>query len=129
MLAAVSGRGARFRLLCSVFVNIFIINLRILSVGCNVNGCYIGCLMYADDLILLSATVNGLQAMPNCCFLTSTELHLQFNCAKFTCMAIGPGAAHSIPDMQLGSSFISWSSSFKKTWVSLSLVEKNCLLI
>ena len=38
---------------------------------------------------------------------------MQFNCSKSTCTAIGPGAAHSISDMQLGSSFISWSSSFK----------------
>ena len=44
--------------------------------------------MYADDPILLSATVNGLQA----------ELGLQFNRAKSTCTAIGPGAAHSISD-------------------------------
>ena len=97
----------------TVFVNIFIINLRVLTVGCKVNGCYISCLMYADDLILLSATVHGLQAMLNCCFSTSTELCLQFNCAKSTCTAIGPGAAQSISDMQLGSSFISWSSSFR----------------
>ena len=60
--------------LLKVFVNIFIINLRILSVDCNANGCYIDCLMFADDLILLSATVNGLQAMLKCCFSTSTEL-------------------------------------------------------
>ena len=61
----------------------------------------------------MSATVNGLLAMLNCCFSTSTELRLQFNCSKSTCTAIGPDAAHSISDMQLGSSFISWSSSFR----------------
>ena len=55
----------------TVFVNIFIINLHVLSVGCNVNDCYIGCLMYEDNLILLSATVNDLQVMLNCCFSTS----------------------------------------------------------
>ena len=81
----------------TVFVNIFIINTHV----------------DADDLILLSATVNGLQAILNCCFSTSTELRLQFNCAKSTCTAIGPSAAHSISDMQLGSSFISWSSYFR----------------
>ena len=67
----------------TVCLNIVIINLRFLSVGCNVNGCYICCLMCAHDLILLSATVNELQDM-NCCFSTSTELRLQFNCAKST---------------------------------------------
>ena len=57
--------------------------------------------------------MNGLQAMLNCCLSTSTELRFQVNCAKSTCTAIGPGAAQSISDMQLGSSFISCSSSFK----------------
>ena len=28
-----------------VFVIVFIISQRVLNVGCNVNGCYIGCLM------------------------------------------------------------------------------------
>ena len=95
MLAAVSGRGARSfsPAMFTVFVNIFIINLRVLGVDCNVNDCYIGCLMYADDIILLSAIVNGLQSMLNCCFSTSTELRLQFNCAKSTCMAIRPGCS------------------------------------
>ena len=100
--------------------------------------------MYAGDLILLSATVNGLQTMLNCCFSTSTELPLQFNCAKSTCTARGLGAAHSISDMQLGSSCISWSSSFKylgitfvggKKWsVDIDVIKRkfyafcNCIL-
>ena len=79
-----------------VFAISFITNLRVLSVGCNVNGCHIGCLMHADDLILLTATVNVLQARLNCCYSTSTELRLPFSCAKLTCTAIGSGAACSI---------------------------------
>ena len=116
----------------TVFVDIFIINMRVLSVGCNVNDCYIGCLMYADDLILLAATVNGLQEMLNCCYSTSTELRLQFDCAKSICTTIGPGAAHSISDMQLGSSFISWSSSFSpyfKNNLSLHNFQENYHMI
>ena len=78
-------------------------------------------LMYADDLILLSATVNGLQTMLNCCFSTSVEILLQFNCAKSTCTAIGPGVAHTISDMQLGSRFI-FCHDLLNTSVSLSMV-------
>ena len=53
MLPAVSGR-VFFLAMFTVFSHNFIINLRVLSVGCSVNGNDIGCLMYADDLILLS---------------------------------------------------------------------------
>ena len=84
-----------------------------LGVGCNIDGCYIGCLMYSDNPSSLSDAVNGLQEMLICCFSTSTELLLQFNCAKFPCTAIDHDAALSISDMQLGSSFISRPSTFK----------------
>ena len=56
----------------------FIINQRILSVGCNVSGCHIGCLIYADDLILLPAAMNGLQAMLSyACNLTVQSPHVR----------------------------------------------------
>ena len=80
--------------------------------------------MYADDLILLSASVNGLQTMLNCCISTSKELIRNFNCCKSSCTAIGQGSSYVNSDMQLGFSNISWSSSFKYLWVTF-IVEKN----
>ena len=41
--------------------------LRDSGYGCYVNSTFIGCLMYADDLLLLSPTVGGMQALlPTC---------------------------------------------------------------
>jgi len=31
------------------------------GVGCSINNIFIGCILYADDIIVLSATVSGLQ--------------------------------------------------------------------
>ena len=67
--------------------------------------------MYADDLILLSASVNGLQTMLNCCISTSKELILNFNCCKLSCTAIGQDSSYVISDMEL--EFSNMSSSFK----------------
>ena len=88
--------------------------------------------------------LNVQQAMVNCWFSSRSELRLQYNCAKSACMAIGPSAAHSISDMQLGSSIISWSSSFrylgitfiggKKLSVDIDVIKRkfnaawNCIL-
>ena len=47
----------------NIFINAFIIKLREVSAGCTIYGVFVGCIMYADDLILISATVNGLQTM------------------------------------------------------------------
>ena len=102
----------------NVFINVFITSLRSLAVGCCVNNDFLGCVLYADDILLMSASVAGLQAMLNCCFDVSCDLNLKFNCKKSYCMVIG--ASHSIirsntvlSDMCLGHDFIPWTDSFK----------------
>jgi len=35
-----------------------------------------GCILYADDIILLSASIDGLQKMLNVCSTVATEIHL-----------------------------------------------------
>jgi len=49
----------------------------------------VGCILYADEIIILSASVRGLQNMLDCVFEVSRNLHLTFNCAKSSCFAIG----------------------------------------
>ena len=42
--------------LFTLFVNMFIVKMRELNAGCCVNGTFVGCIMYADDLVVLSAS-------------------------------------------------------------------------
>ena len=69
--------------------------------------------MYEDDLILISASVNGLQTLLNCCHTVSLDLLLKFNCAKSTCIAIGRRLSFNVSNMQLGNDLISWSNNIK----------------
>ena len=69
--------------------------------------------MYADDLILISASVDGLQPLLNCCHTVSLDLLLKFNCAKSTCIAIGLRLSCNVSNMQLGNDLISWSNKLK----------------
>ena len=75
-------------------------------------------------LILISASVNGLQTMLNCCYNVSVILLLKINCAKSSCFGIGRGHAFDISNMQLGNDSISWSSSFKYLGVSFICWKK-----
>ena len=111
--------------ICNIYINAFITKLREVNTGCSVNGVLVGCIMYTDDLILISATVNGLQSMSNCCYNVSVNLMLKFNYAKSSCIAIGNGHAFNISNMQLGNDLISWSSSLKYLCVTFN-VGKNC---
>jgi len=49
----------------NVFMNVFIKQLKQLGVGCHISSLFVGCILYADDLLLLSSSVIGLQAMLN----------------------------------------------------------------
>jgi Reverse transcriptase (RNA-dependent DNA polymerase) len=63
--------------LLNVFINTIIIRLRIADIGCHVKGLFAGCLLYADDVILLSPSVLGLQHMLDVYYSTCTDLGLE----------------------------------------------------
>ena len=70
---------------------------------------FVGCIMYADDLILVCPTACSLQAMLSCCSDMSNELLLTFNCGKYT----GRGSLLPIAEMQIAADRVAWSDSFK----------------
>jgi hypothetical protein len=49
----------------NLYVNVIITSLKSSDLGCHLKNLYTGCIMYADDLILLSASVIDLQNMLN----------------------------------------------------------------
>jgi len=69
--------------------------------------------LYADDLLLLSASVEGLQRMLDVCKAVSVEVEMEFNCKKCSCTIVGPASHNTISDMKLGEDVISWSGDFK----------------
>lgn len=110
--------------LFNLFVNEFIVNLKNCSAGCAINGHFVGAIMYADDLIILSPTVAGLQKMLACCEETSKNLGLEFNCMKCSCTAIGPASKYVISGMSLCNHVINWSNSFKYLGVNFTAGKK-----
>ena len=80
--------------------------------------------MYANDILLLSATVHGVQQMLNCCSEVCAESLLEFNCNKSICTVIGPSSKFCIANLNLGNDTISWSSSFKYLGVSFLTGKK-----
>ena len=52
---------------------------------------YVGCIAYADDIILLSASLINLQKMLDICFNQGSKLDIQFNSSKSCLFKSGPG--------------------------------------
>ena len=68
--------GVLSPILFNIYMNSLIQSLSVSDLGCHINGVYIGCLTYADDIILLSASVVHLQRMLDTCYSCGVELDL-----------------------------------------------------
>ena len=105
--------------LFTVFMNIFIIQLKECGDGCTINNQFVGCIVYADDIIILSCTIGGLQHMLDMCQAVAVNVKLTFNCKKSVCISFGPGWKRDITNMLLGAFTIDWCQSVKYLGVSL----------
>ena len=103
----------------NVFMNVFIIHLKLQRIGCEISSLFLGCLLYADDMILICPSVNGLQVMLDKCSEIASLLSLQFNVNKSHCLIIGKMCKAEITPMRLGGSCIEWSKVIKYLGVYL----------
>jgi hypothetical protein len=99
--------------LFNVYADMFINNAVINNSGCHFNRCCVACIMYADDLMLLSASVSGLQKLLDVCALTGKELCLQFNDKKSHCIVVGPRYQCRLAPMFLLGKPLQWVGSVK----------------
>ena len=113
--------------LFNIFINKVIIDLKKLDLGCYINNTWIGCVLYADDIILLSASLTSLQIMLNRVFVSFNDLKLHVNCNKSTCVAFGPHYKKDLPVMIFGDQFLVWSKNMKYLGVNfLSGLHSHC---
>ena len=64
------------------YVDEFIDSLSDSGFGCYIGSQFFGCIMYADDLIMLSPSLKGLQSMFNLCDAYAKTHFLIFNAKK-----------------------------------------------
>jgi len=97
-------------------MTVFIVELRKLSLGCHICGMFLGCLLYADDIILLSPSVRGLQEMLDRRYKISCLASLQFNGHKCHCLVVGRTYKVKISPTVLCGQAIQWCESIKYLW-------------
>jgi len=82
--------GVLSSVLFGVYVNSLIGALISSGLDCHVAGVHVGCVMYADDLLLMSGSLHNLQLMIDICCSEIEELDLVFNPNKI-CQVIRIG--------------------------------------
>ena len=85
------------RVLFLIYVDDILVQLECSALNCHVAGRYIGALMYADDLVLISITVRDMiRQMIELYRSTVSALDLTFNVRKSGMIRIGPRFQHAI---------------------------------
>ena len=93
----------------NVFINFFITRLRGLGVGCCISSIFLGWILYADAILLLSPTVSGFQNMLDKYAEAASILSLEFNVTKSQCVVIGKMCKSEIMPMNLNGNDVIWS--------------------
>ena len=90
------------------------------GMGVNINGVKVSVLMYADDLVLLSQTKDGLQRGINVLHRFCTENNLTVNTSKSKLMYVSKRRPAKLPVIEYNCQPLQWVDSFKYLGVTIS---------
>jgi hypothetical protein len=94
--------------------------------GCHVDGTFYGCTMYADDLLILSPLVCGLQQLFNFCYGFYIEHDILFNSKKSVCLVSGARMYSGITEnMHVGNQEMQGVNEFK--YLCMNFIAKKNL--
>ncbi|MEZ4977665.1 MAG: reverse transcriptase family protein [Chitinophagales bacterium] len=87
--AGVRQGGILSPVLFAVYMDDLIKDLSCCKMGCHINGKFVGCILYADDILLLSISYSAMQNMLNICNDYAFKYDLKFNVLKSQFIRIG----------------------------------------
>ena len=108
-------------LLFNVYIDSLLCELRKMKVGCAVGKTVVNVLAYADDIVLLAPTREGLQTLIDKCERDALSLDIKFNTKKTVCMMFMPQKPYSMthlcdeqsPHVHLRGQSLAWVKEFK----------------
>jgi len=83
------------------------------DLGCHLGSMYVGYIAYADDIILISASICDLQSMIGICFKEGNNLDIVFNASKSNLFTIGKAYKEKLVCLNLGSQSLQWAERIK----------------
>ena len=105
--------GVLSPILFNFYINDLITSLKKTDMGCHVRDLYVGCKLYADNILLLSGSLNMLQDMLDTCYSISQDLYLSFNSTKSYCIIVGSRKIGTPAELMLHNRPLEWTSKLK----------------
>jgi Reverse transcriptase (RNA-dependent DNA polymerase) len=125
--AGVRQGGVLSPILFCIYVDCILKSLESSKLGCWIGDMYIGCIMYADDLVLISSSVCELQKMLDLCADDLTEIGMQINSKKCAILRFGPQYANSCTTIWFQDSPIEFCDKAK--YLGIQLQSSKTFLI
>jgi len=94
----------------NTYIDGLLFSLQSSDLGCHIGSEYIGCMAYADDVIIISASIIQLQAMLDICVRFRDEMDTKFNAKKSCLFIVGINYKDFVSNVLLGNDIINWSA-------------------
>ena len=119
ILAGVRQGGVLSPCLFAVFMDSIVCKLRLAGDGASIGRHYLGCILYADDIMLVCNSITAMQRMLDICSREAQMPDFSFNTAKSVALRIGPRFKHVCAPLVLAGADLEYCTSIKpSTWVS-----------
>jgi hypothetical protein len=119
VISGVRQGGVLSPLLFAIFMDNLINRLQISGLGCVLNQTYFGCLIYADDIMLISQSVVSMQKMLNICDEFANDVDVKFNTTKSSAMRIGDRFKVNCAPLILAGNHLQYVKEFKYLGVNI----------
>ena len=108
--AGVRQGGVLSPLFFAVYVDDLILSVQQKGLGCQIGILNYSVLLYADDIVLMCASLSGLQLMINCCIDELNCLDLSINVKKCSTLRVGSNFSSECTNLSINGVVLDWSS-------------------